>query len=98
MRQGAARGSRRRPSSAFHQFNFAARQHRALAGDGKAQAHAAALERDGRLKQRGPRLADSARARVVHFDLHFALSRAVMPSTVSPGLRGIFEKIGQHAL
>ena len=76
---------RRAAQFAVERLNIAAAQQRAAASDRKAQAHAAFLERNGRLEQARSRLRAQPRAGIVHFDVQFrAESREVAASTVRP--------------
>src|ERR1019366_6518186 len=52
----------------FHEFDITARQQRALAGDGKTEAHAALLKRNGGLEEGGARLVAQPGSGIVYFD------------------------------
>src|SRR5260370_28458437 len=92
---------RRSSELALHQHNIASGEQRAPARDRKSQAHAAALERNARLEQRGASLHIDARPGVMHLDGNFAASRrrhAEHHSARLHCLRGVLEQIRKHAL
>src|ERR1017187_1252802 len=57
----------------FHEFDIPARQQRALARDGKTEAHTALLKRNGGLEERGACLFAQPGSGIVYFDGDAAL-------------------------
>src|ERR1700678_528540 len=96
-KQDTERGS---SELAGHQENVATCQQRALTRNRQDQAHTAALERNGRLKQRASRLRAEPGTRVMHFNSNLVgdgRRHAQHQTTGSDGLRGIFEQIREYA-
>src|ERR1039458_5046127 len=84
----------------FHEFDITARQQSALARDGKTEAHAPLLKRNGGLEEGGARLFAEPRSGIVHFDRDAAVplgSDAQDAPTNAGGLGGVFEEIGEDA-
>src|ERR1035438_3669392 len=60
----------------FHEFDITARQQRALARDGKTEAHTAFLKGNGGLEERGARLFAQPWSGIVHLDRDAAVLRS----------------------
>src|SRR6202522_4104472 len=90
LRHGKQDTERGSSELAGHQQNIAASQQRTLAGDGKAQAHTSALERNRRLEERTARLRAEAGTGVMHFNSNLVAARRCHPqhdAARSDGLR-----------
>src|ERR1039457_5017237 len=84
----------------FHEFDITAGQQRALARDGKTEAHTALLKRNGGLEEGCARLFAEPGSGIVHFDRDAAVplgSDAQDAPANARGLGGVLEKIGKDA-
>src|ERR1039457_644021 len=84
----------------FHEFDITARQQRALARDGKTEAHSALLKRNGGLEEGGACLFAEPGSGIVYFDRDAALLLGSDTQDAPANARrlgGVLEEIGEDA-